>query len=93
LDDKQAGTLANLWEWLNEIEPSWNLEEEEPKKSESHYKYNFEYDYLTLEKDPKTAAVKLYKASDKKVHPDERNHTLLHQYFCRKPYCKYHMDY
>jgi hypothetical protein len=38
-------------------------------------------------------AVRLYKASEKIVHPDERRHALTHECFCRVYGCPYHPAY
>jgi hypothetical protein len=91
LEAIQADMLADIQEWLNEVEPTWNLDKEEsrPQSNQSLYDHN----YLTLDKEPQVEAVRLYKASKKFVHPDERRHALLHQHFCKKAYCKYHWDY
>jgi hypothetical protein len=41
----------------------------------------------------KGRAVKLYQASMRLIHPDERRHALLHKYFCRVFGCPYHPAY
>ena len=34
--------------------------------------------------------VPLYRGSAEMVQPEERKHMLMHEYFCRRRYCKYH---
>jgi hypothetical protein len=69
-------------------------EQREDRSSCKNQYYNYSYETFkspfTNDQIARGEVIKLYQASDKYVHPDEKRHVGIHSHFCRISYCSYH---